>query len=194
VKIITAPILLKKSPDIIFPLIIDEHISIRDFPIPEREEFFSVTQLKIDGTSISSTVPSKNSFHMAIGLDYMQLMRAETCIEVCGNDDTPTSLLQDKLRFLGNALKLLKSGSGGYFAAKFGGDKSSGFYPDAIIYNGINPLYGNVHFLEQHDIIELKQLYQIALQNGEKTKLLIKKFLHNESLSFFDELSLLKPK
>jgi len=34
----------------------------------------------------------------------------------------------------------------------------------------------------------------IDIPSREKTKLLIKKFLHNESLSFFDELSLLKPK
>lgn len=62
-KIFIAPILLKKTTSIKFPLSIDKDIFIRDFPASESEEFFGVKELKIKEGGVSHEfVPGRDLF------------------------------------------------------------------------------------------------------------------------------------
>jgi len=185
-KIIIAPILLRRIASVKFPLIIEPGLSIKDFPIRTREEFFDIRNLKVNGHSVSYKPANSNEIfsHKApfglIGLDYLTLFRAESYIEIKGEDDVPTHILQPKLYLVNKALKILKSGSAGFLFAKFSGEvETKDWHQGAIITTGINPIYGGDYVLTKSDVQELKSIYRILSQrqNDEKTTMLVEKFV-----------------
>lgn len=185
-KIFIAPILLKKTTSIKFPLSIDNGVFIRDFPTRERKEFFGVKELETFLIGI-------------VGIeDYISLSRAKSCIEVRVKDKVQTPILQEKMEFMNRPLKVLKRGSAGYFIGRFFGKESSGFWPGTTKFSGINPLYGEEYTLRKKDVQELKEIYHIISKiKDDKKIMLLEKFIvsvsknlkkHMRVLEFFSIL------
>lgn len=203
-KILIAPIFLKISSSLKFPVIIEEGILIKDFAIESREEFFGVKDLKVEGTKVSYRQKSGRDIFReswSIGMDYFSLLRAESCIEISGEDNVPTPKLQHKMHFTNDTLKILKSGNAGVLITRFMGETRKGFpggIRGIISYSPTNPLYGESYVLKKEDIPELKNLYKIiSKRKDEKTKMLTERFMlsisknlqrHTRSLQFFSIL------
>lgn len=186
-KIFIAPILLKKTTSIKFPLSIDKGMFIKDFTTSERLKFFDMA---IEFAALLVGI---------VGIeDYSSLSRAKSCIEVRVKDEVPTSILQEKMEFMNRTLKVLKRGSTGYFIGRFFGKKSSGFLPGTTIFSEINPLYGEEYTLRKNDAQELKEIYRIISKSKkDKTIMLLEKFIlsvsknlkkHIRALEFFSIL------
>ena len=185
-RIFIAPILLKKTTSIKFPLSIDKGVFIRDFSTTERKEFFGEKELEI----------------FLIGIvgpeDYVSLWKAKSCIEVRVKDEVPTTILQEKMELTNRSLKVLKRGRAGYYIGRFFGKKSSGFFPGATKFSRINPLYGDEYTLRKKDVQELKEIYRIiSKRKDDKTIMLLEKFIlsvsknlkkHIRALEFFSIL------
>jgi len=186
-KIFIAPILLKKTTSIKFPLSIDKGIFIKDFTTGERVKFFDMV------------IEFKALLVGIVGIeDYSSLSRAKSCIEVKVKDEVPTSILKEKMEFMNRTLKVLKRGSAGYFIGRFFGKKSSDFLPGTTTFSEINPLYGEEYTLRKNDAQELKEIYRIISKSKkDKTIMLLEKFIlsvsknlkkHIRALEFFSIL------
>lgn len=186
-RILIAPILLKKTTSIKFPLSIDKGVFIRDFPTRKREEFFRLVK-ELEAFLVGR-----------VGIeDFFSLLRAKSCIEVKVKDEVPTSILKEKMEFMNCTLKVLKRGSAGYFIGRFFGKKSSDFLPGTTTFSEINPIYGEEYTLRKNDAQELKEIYRIISKSKkDKTIMLLEKFIlsvsknlkkHIRALEFFSIL------